>query len=200
MNKQVDFLKPKKVSSVLKPILIVFGVVIVMEVLFGLKSLLTPVKIAPKKTEVSVLSGGSINLTLAKANYRVGEVVPVAITLSTGNHLTAGTDLVLKYDPLKLEASPSSFTAGKTTYDEFPPINVNPLVGQVRVSGVAAVGKVGFNGRGDFGILEFKAKQSGSTEISLDFKPNLTNDSNMVEVGTDKDILETINSVKVNIQ
>lgn len=200
MNKQGDFLKPKKTLNLLKPIFIVFGVVIVLEILLGIKDLLTPVKVVPKKMETSALSAGSITLSTSKDSYKTGEVVPVLIKLSTGKHLTAGADLVLKYDPAKLEASASSFIKGKTTYDEFPAININPVLGQVRVSGVAAIERAGFNGSGDFGILQFRAKQAGPTEISLDFEPNLTNDSNMVEVGTNKDILEMVNSVKINIQ
>lgn len=200
MNKQGDFLKPKKTPFILRPILIIFGVVIFLEILLGIKSLLTPIKVVPKKTEVLILSGGTVTLSSSKTNYKIGEAVPVVIKISTGNHLTAGTDLVLKYDPLKLEASASSFIKGQTTYGEFPAININPTAGQVRVSGVAAVEKVGFNGNGDFGTLQFRAKQAGPTEVSLDFKPNLTNDSNMVEVGTNKDILENVNSVKINIQ
>lgn len=72
--------------------------------------------------------------------------------------------------------------------------------GFLRISGVVSTNKPGFNGEGVFGKINFKAKGAGVAEISLDFVQSQTNDSNMVEVGTNKDVLGKITSVKINIQ
>lgn len=190
---------PPGKSSMLRFIFIILAVVIALELLLGAKTLFTPVKLV-KKTPVAVsLSEGSINLTTAKGVYKVGETMPVLIKVSTGNHLTAGVDLVLKYDPSKLEASSSSLIKGNT-YDDYPQINIDSKNGVLRTSGVVAPDKSGFNGKGDFGTINFTAKSPGVTTISLEFSPNATTDSNMVESITNKDVLGKVESVKINIQ
>lgn len=199
INKASDFQKTYKESKpIFKIILIIFAAVLVVEILIGLKTLLTPIKVV-KPTEPVLLSEASINLSTAKSSYKVGEGVPLLIKVSTGNRLSAGADLVLKYDPKILEVSTQSFVKG-TAYDDYPAIDVDLNKGIIRVSGVVSASKQGFNGSGDFGEINFTAKASGETNISLEYLPNTTSDSNIMEAITNKDILEKGGSVKINIQ
>lgn len=197
-NKVSDFQKTyKEGKPIFKIILIIFAVVLAVEILVGLKTLLTPIKVV-KKTE-SVLTKASINLSTAKSVYKVGEAVSLLIKVSTGNRLSAGADLVLKYDPNFLEVSTPSFVKG-STYDDYPAIDVDLTKGIIRASGLVSSSKQGFNGSGDFGELNFTAKALGETNITLEFSPGNTADSNIMEAITNKDILEKGGSVKINIQ
>lgn len=200
-TKKSDSFEPaiKKAFPFIKIIFIIFILAIAVEVVVGLKTLLTPVKLAPKSQPVTnVISDGSITLDSSQTTYQTGAVIPITVKVATGGHLTAGVDLVLKYDPQKLSASPSSFIKG-ASYDDYPPINLEKP-GFLRISGVVSTNNPGFEGIGEFGTINFVAKAKGVVEVSLDFAPDLTSDSNMVEVGTNKDILGQVSGVKINIQ
>ena len=187
----------KKNLPILKIIIVVFAAVIAFELLMGAKTLLTPISV--KKPQTVILTEGSISLAATKQAAALGESIPINIKIATGGHLTAGVDLVLKYDPSVLEASPASFIKGNT-FDDYPPMDINSTKGVIRISGVMAANKAGFKGSGDFGTLQFITKARGSTNISLDFKQSQTSDSNMVEVGTNNDVLGSVGSVTINIQ
>lgn len=200
-NQNQDFQNPPK-KGLPKLIFIILGAVIIVELLIGAKTLLTPVAPIPVvKQTVSqvVLSEGVINLSSPKSLYGVAEIIPLSIKVSTGNHLTSGVDLVLKYDPSMLEASGSSLVKG-SAFDDYPQINIDSKNGILRASGVISPTKLGFNGSGDFGVINFTAKSKGITTISLEFSPEVTGDSNMVELETNKDILGKVTEVKLNIQ
>lgn len=199
-NNTQGFQKPPKAGlPVLKIIFIVFAAVIAFELLVGAKTLLTPIKVVKKTVPQVVLSEGVINLSTPKSLYSVSEIIPVSVKVSTGNHLTSGVDLVLKYDPILLEASSSALTKG-SAFDDYPEVNIDSKNGILRASGVVSPSKSGFNGSGDFGVINFIAKSKGVTSISLEFSPNATGDSNMVELETNKDILGKVSEVKINIQ
>lgn len=189
----------KKGLLFLKIIFIILGVVILIEIIIGLKTLLSPVP-TPKKPVVNVsVSQGQILLSSPKQIFLVGEIVPVNIRVSTGGHPIQGVDLVVKYDPSKLTASSSGFIKGEA-YDDYPVANIDVDKGILRMSGIVSVGKPGFIGNGNFGTINFKAKSVGSSDISLIFSPGSTNDSNMIEVGSSKDVLGQVSDVKINIQ
>ncbi len=187
---------PQKKLSLLKIVILIFAGIIAFEILMGLKTLLTPIPASLPKT--AAITAGTITLS-APQTIKTGNSVPVNIKISTGNHLTTGVDLVLKYDAQKLEASPGSFIKGNA-YDDYPPLNIDSANGIIRISGVVSVNKEGFKGSGDFGTLQFLAKSSGSTSVSLDFKPGQTSDSNMLEVGTNNDVLGQVESATIKIE
>ncbi len=189
---------PKKGLPILRIIFVILALVILVELIIGLKTLLTPVSTS-KQAQQTTSSAGEIMLGSANKIYHVGDLVPVTVRISTGGHPTQGVDLVIKYDPTKLEASASGFIKGDV-YDDYPALNINSDKGVLRVSGIVGISKPGFIGNGNFGTINFKAKLSGITDVSLDFSPGLTNDTNMVEVGNSKDILEKVSGVKINIQ
>jgi len=186
---------PKRGFKLGKIIIIVFALIIAVELILGLKMLLAPISIS-KKAPLKPLSSAIISLTTTKTNFRVADSVPVGIKISTGGHTSLGTDVILTYDPKVLEASPTSFIKGDI-YDDYPAIDSGS--GQLRISGVSSVGKPGFNGAGNFGTVNFKAKGAGSPIVSVKFIPQSSSDSNVY--GSDNmDILGKVGSVKINIQ
>ena len=200
INQNQDFQKlPKAGLPVIRIIVIVFAAVIAFELLVGAKTLLRPIKVVQKTQSQVVLSEGVINLSTPKSLYKVSEIVPVFVKVSTGNHLTSGVDLVIRYDPSMLAASGSALTKG-LAFDDYPQIDIDSKNGILRVSGVISPGKSGFNGNGDFGVINFTAISKGISNISLEFSPNATNDSNMMELETNKDVLGKVSEVKINIE
>lgn len=176
----------------------ILGVVLLVEIVLGLKTLLAPL---PKSTKQSLqpITGASISLFSDKPNIKLGETVPVKVRVWTGGRITSGTDLVLRFDPKVLEASSTAFVRGKI-YTDYPLISVDSQRGVIRVSGIASTAKAAFSGIGEFGVINFKAKGIGVTTLTVDFKKGLTNESNVMGVSTNEDLLEKVNSLKITIQ
>ena len=175
-----------------------FGIVLIVELVLGAKTLLSPI---PKTTTRSLqpLSGGSISLLSDKLSYKLGETVSVKINVWTGGYNSSGTDIVLNYNPKVLQASPSGFIRGKI-YSDYPKVSVDVIKGVIRISGVAASAKQAFSGAGEFGIFKFKARTKGTTDLTIDFKNGQTEDSNIMILSTNEDNLQKVKNLKLNIE
>lgn len=182
--------------SLPKLIFIILGVVIVVELIFAVKSLR---QTAPSPTKKLLpVSGGSISLVSQKREYKVGDVVPVSVRVSTGGHPTDGTDLILKFDPKVLEATRSALRAGKI-YSEYPLMSVDPA-GLIRISGIATLKDKVFNGIGVLAFIDFKARSAGKTALTVEFTQGKTDDSNIVEAKSAKDILEKAYNLELTVK
>lgn len=169
-----------------------------MELVMGVKKLLQPVPPAAKVVRPAPITNGKISLVSAQSVYKVGSQIPVSVRVFTGGHTTDGTDLILKYDPKSLEASESSVIKGNI-YQEFPSLEVNQSTGTVKISGITGTNQKGFSGLGNLAIINFKAKASGQTKLMVDFKKNSTNDSNIIDSGTSKDLLGSVDDLSLTI-
>ena len=195
---EAQFKPGKKWYQTWRIIFPILVVVLAVELLIGLKTLLTPL---PKSQvqKISPISGAQIFLLSSKTTYKIGDQIPITVKISTGGHITSGTDLVLRFDPKALEASPTAFTRGKV-YSDYPLVSIDSKAGVVRISGVASTAKGAFGGIGEFGVINFKARSVGESALTIDFEPNLTSESNVIDSETIKDVLETVYNLKVTIQ
>lgn len=159
--------------------------------------------LSSQKLQVVPLGSGKITLQSPKQEFKVGDQVPVVIGLSTGGRTIVGVDLVLSYNPQVLDATSSSnitvFTSSGELFSEFPIISVDRQKGIAKVSAIASLGKIGFNGLGLLGTINFIAKSVGDADIKIDYSPNQTIDSNMLEYATGIDILGEVKSINVKI-
>lgn len=188
----------KKLFSGPKIIFAILGVIILAEVIYAVKVLSSPTPPPPARRSAVVTPPGKISLNVPKTSYVVNEVVPVSVTLDSGGRNLAGADLIIQFDPKILEATPGSLTKG-SIFDEYPLLSVDMKKGLLSVSGINSL-RNGFKGVGQFVYVNFKAKAKGNTSLIIDFKKNSTSDSNLVETGTSKDVLEVVNNLELNVQ
>lgn len=194
-----EALTPPKESRLKgKYMLYVLVGIILVEIMWGLKTVFTPLP-TTKVTLPPNPVGVNLALLSLKKDYKVGDSFPVDISLFTGGHKTVGTDVVVKYDPKFLEATAGAFIKG-TTYPDYPAVNVDNISGIITASGIDAPSGKGFAGTGLFGKVWFSAKSKGLTTIRLSFVKDAYTDSNVVELGTSKNILEKVNDLSINIQ
>lgn len=192
--------KSKKFSAV-KIIFLILGVIIVGELIYAGRMLIFPTKSSPALLPLvkapARKTAGIISLTTPKATVNVKDIVPVAVVIDTGGHLIGGADLVINFDPKFLEVNTNNLIKGKI-FDEYPLLSVNK--GIIAISGINNSKNV-FTGKDQFAVINFTAKQPGNTIVTVEFKSKgVTTDSNLVEVETSKDILEKVESLKLNIQ
>lgn len=175
-----------------KNIFIALGVVIALEIIWAGFTLLKP---APGVEPPPALSQTStISLQSSQTNFKVGEKITVEINLSSGKKVD-GADILINYDPKILSAKP--VTAGGV-FSDFPTNKVDENLGRITVSGITDKSG-GVLANGLLGSVEFVAKASGATQISLEFTPGSTSDSNLTESGTGKDILEEVSDLELTI-
>lgn len=172
-----------------KLLFLILGAVILAEVVWGVRSILS--SNVSKAPTVANLAEGKIILDAPKTNYQVGESIPITVRIVTGGKSTDATDLVLKYDPQFLDAASQNIKLGGI-YEEYAVAEVDQSLGEVKISGITPPKGKGFSGIGELAIVDFKAKKSGKSVISVDFQKDVTFDSNIVESGTVKDILTEV--------
>ncbi len=189
-----------------KIILIILGVAVLAEAIWALTSLgifslgTKPGISVPVKTAVSKKTA-SISLSSPKTNLKIGEQIKVDINIKSSAP-TDGSDVILKFDPNVLSVAsdsadkkPVSITA---LYQDYPQNSVDPSAGIIAVSGITSV-KEGIVPNGAIGSIIFQAKKIGKAEVSIDFTPGKTTDSNIVETGTSNDLLSEVKNLTINI-
>jgi hypothetical protein len=189
-----------------KLILVVLGVVILVELVLGAKTLLqNKSTVAPGAqpttgvvNKIRPIDGAKIYLLAERPSYQVGDNLNLRIFLDTGGHTVDGVDTILRYDPKLFQASSSGIIKGKI-FQEFPLTQVDEKSGVVNISGISSIQSKGYNGMGDFATIRFKALSKGPAAFSLEFKPGTTTNSNVVEVSSGQNILEEVKNISVSI-
>lgn len=184
-----------------KALFVVLGLVILAELVWAGWIVFKPTK--PEVTTrppdaVTMAKPTSVSLTAAQSSIKIGEKLTVSINISSGDKLTDGTDIVLNFDPNLL--SVATLSAGPVNpgplYNEYP---FNKLEeGNITVSGIAPASK-GVVANGLFGTVEFTAKKAGLAKLNLLYTKDSTNDTNVIETGSGRDILEKVENLEIKI-
>ncbi len=178
-----------------------FGIVLIIELILGAKTLLSPLPQFGQSVAntLQLSKGAKISILSPKINFNVGDTIPISIKVDTGGYASSGTDLILRYNSKVLEASSAAFVKGKI-YPDYPLVNIDGKSGIIRISGAATSVKQAFNGVGVLGTIKFKAKAKGMNAFRVDFKKTQTNESNIMSVSTNKDILEGVDNLNITVQ
>lgn len=207
INPEANATAPTKKFN-LKIIFIILGVVIAIELIFGIRTLLQSNTSAPKQTanqtqsqttgQKSVIEG-KISLESDKKEYKVGDSILVTIKIDTAGQTTDGTDAVLMYDPQILGTEDLSITKG-TVYPDYPVAKVDTETKTIRISGITSLHSEGFSGAGVLATIKFQAKKVGKTTLSFEFSPGATNDTNIVSSKTGDDLLKEASKLSLTIK
>lgn len=181
--------QPRVIFLILTILLILEGAVLVRDYL--------KTSVPPRIVKHQQITGGSFEL-LGPPGVSLGQQLKVQALLSTGGHTVQAVDLVLKYDPNFLEASPSAILNGKI-FKDYPLGSVDDKNGIIRVSGLTKE-KEGFVGGGIFATINFKAQKLGKTQVLVDFQKGETRTSNILDDSQSQNILEKVQNLTVAIQ
>jgi hypothetical protein len=198
-----------------KLILFVLGVVILVELFLGVRTLIQNRSLdnltanLPGQNNgssssslvsgrVASLSNAKIYLLADKNQYKTGDNLVLRINLDTGGHTINGVDVILRYDPKLLFASSNRIIKGDI-FQEYPLSDVDSKNGIVRVSAISSISSKGYNGMGDIAAISFRTISQGDASFSVEFKKGDTTNTNVVEAFTGKNILEEVKNLTVNI-
>lgn len=183
---------------ILRTVYIVLVMLVAVLLVLGIRKYFAPVP-QPTISQIQPITGGKIALLAGQKVFDAGSMVPVTVRIFTGGNPIDGVDLLLRYDPTILEATATGIVNGDI-FPEYPMGEIGPANGTIKVSGISGVSQREFNGLGIFATINFKAKRAGKTAVSVDFKPGSTTDSNMIETGSARDILEEVVNLDLTIQ
>jgi len=195
----------KNIFTNKKIILGAVGLIVVLEIIWAGWILTRPSASSITRSTTPSASdtnkGSSINLVASKTDVRVGENITVTASVFSTKS-TDGVDLVLNFDPklLQIEAtSTASPVITSNLYSDYPLNQVDNTLGKVLVSGISSLDK-GVIPNGALATLVFKAKAAGKASINVEFQKGKTNDSNITETKTSKDLLESVTNIELNIK
>lgn len=138
-----------------------------------------------------VAGAATLSISPSSQNVNVGDTFTVTVNLDTQNTNIDGVDLrYLNYNPALLQvqdANPSVSGVQIAPGSLMPSTlanSVNPTFGRVTFSQVALGGSK-YKGSGVLATITFKALASGNANVSLNYTPNSTTDSNVAAAGAD---------------
>ena len=193
----------KKLFSGPKIIFAILGIILLVEVVYAVRVLTAPAPSPSTPPPVSkntvLLTGGKISLNMpSQTGIMRNQVVPVKVMVESGGHDLDGVDLIISFDPKILEASAGGIIKG-SIFDEYPLQSVDSKKGLIAISGISSL-KNSFKGTGQFATINLKAKAPGKTVLTVDFAKGSTSDSNLVETGSAKDILEAVDNLELTVR
>lgn len=141
----------------------------------------------------------SLTLSPEQVSLMAGQTGTLTIDYFTGTKTIQGVDLLLKYDPNIIEFKKDDFFQPGKVFTQYPITEADPP-GTVRISAVATISQIGFNGSGQLGSLRFIAKRAGQTKIEVVFEPDKTTESNLVELQNGTEILKVVRGATINVK
>lgn len=174
-------------------------VVLVIELAWAYSTLYKSSASIPQTQKVITDQPTKITLSSPINTLKVGDQVTVTINLSS-TRLTDGTDVIINFDPKVLtvvQTGSVPVTVG-SVYTQYPNNKLDATKGIITASGISSE-KNGSLASGVFGTIVFRAKSVGSTNITLVYSPDKTDESNIIETATGKDILGSVENLQFNI-
>lgn len=111
---------------------------------------------------------------------------PVGIILNTGGKTIDGVDVVISFDPKKVQVETLTLA---NDFEQYPVNKVDNSTGKIRLSGLTFTPKAM---AGVMGTFRFHPVARGAAGFTFDFTPGSTTDSNVADQATAKDILGTV--------
>ncbi len=139
----------------------------------------------------------SFSLTTSTPNPIVEQSSQINIILDTAGNETAGAGVKIKFNPQFIQIT--SIEEG-TIFDNFIKKNFDNDLGTIHISTFANSLDSQFNGTNTLATLNFKALQSGSTNLDIIFFSGQTTDSNIAVTTGQGDILNEVHNLQLNIQ
>jgi CRISPR/Cas system CSM-associated protein Csm3 (group 7 of RAMP superfamily) len=84
-------------------------------------------------------------------------------------------------------------------FTQYPITQISPS-DTIRISAVATVSQIGFNGSGTLGTIQFVAKKIGQTKIEIVYQENQTTETNLVELQSGQEILQLVKGATIDIK
>lgn len=179
--------------------MIVLILLVIIEIVLGWNFLAKRRSSLPVQVEVMPvvkLLVPKMFFSFSSSTLKVNKESEIKIMIETGGKLITGADVVIKYDPDLLTIK--KIVPGKL-FPYYPILKIKKDKGQVEITGtIVSPEQQSFDGVGELASLSVVPLKEGEISLSFDFTSGKTNDSNLAEKGTGKDVLKEVETVNFN--
>ncbi len=124
--------------------------------------------------------------------FTAGQSYPVGILVDSAGKEIDGVDVIISFDPTKVEVVGQQVTAG-SVLPEVPLNKIDNTTGKIRFSALTFEAKAV---NGILGTFRISPKKAGEVNLTFDYTAGATTDSNMAEHGTAQDILGKVTNAR----
>lgn len=151
---------------------------------------------APHTRAQAPAGSASILFDPETVSTNAGDSFTTAVWLDTNGASVGGVGAKITFDPAilsveKIETQP--------VFPDYPATTFDNTTGKIVISGIVNNPNELYSGKAQFATISWKAKSGGNANITLDYTPNQTSDSNIAVLYGNGDILEKVNTVSVTV-
>lgn len=148
--------------------------------------------------KTAIKNGASLSFSPETVNVSLGEEFTLDIVVNTADEESGGSDVVINFQPEKIEAL--EIVPGKI-YPLYLRKKIDNIKGKIIISAGAIDDKQPtFKGKGKLATLKLKAKNSGKTNLLFEFMEKATHESNVLANKTSQDLLIKVENAEINIK
>lgn len=145
------------------------------------------------------IDGPSFSFSPLQDSLKVNEVKELKIVINSKGKFLTGADAVIKFDPNVIEIVDNPQPG--EIFPFYPILKVKPEIGEITITGtITDPNQPHFQGEGIFATIFVKPLKTGETSLKFKFSPGRTDDSNLAEKTTGKDILVKVNDISLSIK
>jgi hypothetical protein len=139
----------------------------------------------------------ALEFSKTQVSASLGEELDVDVTIDTQSKAVAGADAVILYNPQYIEVV--SVDPGDV-FADYPARFYDNTNGKIMVSGIVSSKHNLYRGRGVMARIRFRTKAMGASQITFQYTPGDTTDSNVASMSEPGDILTSVNSISLAVQ
>ncbi len=121
---------------------------------------------------------------------------PVGIILNSAGRSIDGADIIITFDPKKVQVEGSAVTVSND-FEQYPVNKIDNAAGKIRLSALTFSAKAV---TGIMGTFRFRPLGAGAVNFSFDFKPGATTDTNVADHASAKDILGSVTNASYSFK
>lgn len=141
-------------------------------------------------------AGASLLFNPQEKNVGRGTQFDINIDIDTAGESVGGAGAKVSFDPTKVNII--SITPG-TVFTDYPAATFDNTTGKLNVSGIVGSPTDLYSGKGVFATIKIVGLTPGTAQVTFEFVPGDTTDSNIAITSAPWDTLTNVNTLNINI-
>lgn len=140
---------------------------------------------------------GKYFLTPESNQVKIDQTFELSLVFSAPGKILDGGDVILRFDPVFLETL--EIIEGDY-FNLYPRKTIDNKIGSVKITGIRTKVDTPLSETASFAKISYRAKKTGTTQVTFDFVKGKTNRTTLVEKGTSQNILGSVFPVTITIE
>ena len=142
--------------------------------------------------------GPKLSLSPESGNFKVNQPIEVKVLIDTKGKSLTGADSVINYNPEEIEIVGEPTTGKIFPYYLYAKVKKEKKIVDISAT-ITDPSQPAFTGIGEFASFTVKPLKTGKINLTFEFIPGKTNESNLSEKGTSLDVLTEVTNATFNV-